>query len=63
MKVIADKRGVLLGASIVAPHAGETIHELTLAVQHGLTAAEVATTLHAFPTWSEAVRVACAKIK
>lgn len=63
VKVIADKRGVLLGASIVAPHAGETIHELTLAVQHGLTAAEVATTLHAFPTWSEAVRVACAKIK
>lgn len=63
VKVIADKKGALLGATVVAPHAGEIIHELTLAVQHGLTAAHIAHTLHAFPTWSEAVRVACAKIK
>lgn len=63
VKIIADKKGQLVGASIVAPHAGETIHELALAIQHGLTAADVAGTLHAFPTWSEAVRVACAKIK
>ena len=63
VKVITDARGVLIGASIVSAHAGETIHELTLAIQHGMTAAEVANTLHAFPTWSEAVRVACAKIK
>lgn len=63
VKVIADKKGVLVGASIVAPHAGESIHELALAIQYGLTAAEVAGTLHAFPSWSEAVRVACAKIK
>lgn len=63
VKVITDKKGRLVGASIVAPHAGETIHELALAIQYELTAAEVAGTLHAFPTWSEAVRVACAKIK
>ncbi len=63
VKVITDTRGILIGASIVSAHAGETIHELTLAIQHGMTAAEVANTLHAFPTWSEAVRVACAKIK
>lgn len=63
VKIITDKKGVLVGASIVAPHAGESIHELTLAIQYGLTAAEVANTLHAFPSWSEAVRVACAKIK
>lgn len=63
VKVIADKKGILLGASIVAPHAGEAIHELALAIQYGLTAADVAGTLHAFPTWSEAIRVACAKIK
>lgn len=63
VKVIADKKGRLLGASVVAPHASESIHELALAIQYGLTAAEVADTLHAFPTWSEAVRVACAKIK
>lgn len=63
VKVIADQRGVLLGASVVSAHAGEVIHELTLAVQYGLTAGQVANSLHAFPTWSEAVRVACAKIK
>lgn len=62
VKVITDKYGVLVGASIVAPHAGEMIHELTLAVQMGLKASDVAGTLHAFPTWSEAVRVACAKV-
>lgn len=63
VKVIADKHGNILGASVVAPHAGEIIHELTLAIQHGLTTRDIAETLHAFPTWSEAVRVACAKIK
>lgn len=63
VKIIADKkRKVLLGATIAAPHAGEIVHELGLAIQHGLTASEVANTLHAFPSWSEAVRVAAAKI-
>lgn len=62
-KVITDKKGVLIGATVVAPHAGEIIHELTLAIQHGMTATDVANTLHAFPTWSEIVRVACGKIK
>lgn len=63
VKVITTPDGTLIGASIVSPRAGEMIHELTLAVQMGLTAEEVASTIHAFPTWSEAVRVACNKIK
>lgn len=62
-KIMTDKKGVLIGATVVAPHAGEIIHELTLAVQHRLTAAQLANTYHAYPTWSEIVRVACAKIK
>lgn len=62
-KVITDKKGVILGGTVVAPRAGEIIHELTLAVQHKLTAADIASTMHAYPTWSEIVRVACAKIK
>lgn len=62
VKVIAKPDGTLIGASIVSPRAGEMIHELTLAVQLALTAEEVASTIHAFPTWSEAVRVACGKI-
>ena len=63
VKVITDRHGVLIGASVMCQHAGEVIHELGLAIQYGLTASQVANTLHAFPTWSEAVRVACAKIK
>ncbi len=62
VKIIANKRHEIVGATVVAPHAGEIIHELTLAIRYGLTAQEVADTLHAFPTWSEAVRVACSKV-
>ena len=62
VKVIASPEGRLLGASIASPHAGEMIHELALAIQAGLTAQDVANTIHAFPTWSEAVRAACGKV-
>lgn len=62
VKLIADKKGVLLGATIVAPGAEEMIHELALAVKYGHTAAQVAATPHAFLTWSEAIRVAASKL-
>ena len=62
VKVITDKKGVLLGATVVATHAAEIIHELALAVKYQLTAVQVAATPHAFLSWSEAVRVACAKL-
>lgn len=62
VKIITDKKGVILGGTIVAPHAGEMIHELALAVKHELTAHDLASTPHAFLSWSEAVRVAAAKL-
>lgn len=62
VKLIADKKGVLVGATVVAPHAAEIIHELALAIRHHLTAAQVAETPHAFLSWSEAVRVAASKL-
>lgn len=62
VKIITDKRGVILGATVVAPHAAEIIHELTLAIQHRMTAADIAMTPHAFLSWSEAVRVAASKL-
>jgi pyruvate/2-oxoglutarate dehydrogenase complex dihydrolipoamide dehydrogenase (E3) component len=61
-KIITDKRGVILGATIVAPHASEIIHELALAVKYGMTASQIANTPHAFLSWSEAVRVAASKL-
>lgn len=62
VKLIADKKGVLIGATVMAPHAGEIIHELALAIKYGLTAHQVAATPHAFLTWSEAVRTAASRI-
>lgn len=63
IKVLAAKRSnVILGATVVCPHAGEVIHELTVAVQNNLTTSQIADTIHAFPTWSEVVRVACSKL-
>lgn len=62
VKLIADKKGLLLGATVVAPHAAEIIHELTLALFHGMSVADIAATPHAFLSWSEAIRVAAAKL-
>ncbi len=62
VKLITDKKGVVLGATIVAPHAAELIHEIALAIKHGLTATDIANTPHAFLSWSEAVRVAASKL-
>jgi dihydrolipoamide dehydrogenase len=62
VKLITDKKGVLIGATVMAPEAGESIHELALAIKYGLTAEQVATTPHAFLTWAEAIRIAASKI-
>jgi pyruvate/2-oxoglutarate dehydrogenase complex dihydrolipoamide dehydrogenase (E3) component len=62
VKIITDKKGIVIGATVVAPYAGEIIHELALAVKNGLTATQIADTPHAFLSWSEAVRVAAAKL-
>lgn len=62
VKIITDKKGVIIGATVVAPHAAEIIHELALAVKYQMTARELADTPHAFLSWSEAVRVAASKL-
>lgn len=62
VKLITDKKGVILGGTIVAPHAAELIHEIGLAVKFNLTAAQLADTPHAFLSWSEAIRVAAQKL-
>jgi mercuric reductase len=63
VKIITDKKNIIIGATVVAPHAGEIIHELALAVKYGITAEELADTPHAFLSWSEAVRVAASRIQ
>ena len=63
VKVLTDPTGRLIGASIVAPRAGELIHELGLAIALEATAGQVASVIHAFPTFSEAVQTACANVE
>ncbi len=63
VKLVADKSGTLLGATIVAPHAGEMIHELALAIQHDMSASQLANTPHSFLSWSEAIRVAALRLR
>ena len=46
----------LLGATIVARHAGEMISELTLAMVGGLGLKTLATVIHPYPTQAEAIR-------
>ena len=53
--VCAPGGGRVLGASLIGPHVTELVHELALAAHAGLTLADVAATIHAHPTLSEAV--------
>jgi pyruvate/2-oxoglutarate dehydrogenase complex dihydrolipoamide dehydrogenase (E3) component len=46
----------ILGATIVASHAGEMLSELTLAIRAGAGLGTIAGTIHPYPTQAEAVR-------
>jgi pyridine nucleotide-disulphide oxidoreductase dimerisation region len=62
VKLISDKKGVLLGATIVAPGASDLMTGLSLAIRHGLTAKQLMSTPNCFVAWSEAVRIAAGKL-
>jgi dihydrolipoamide dehydrogenase len=55
VKVISQKDGPILGATVVGPEAGEMIHELMYAVGWEALPSEAAAFVHAHPTLSEAV--------
>lgn len=55
-KIIADEAtDRILGAHIIGPHASDLIHEAALAMGKGLTARDIAHTIHAHPTLAEGV--------
>ena len=54
-KIVSRKSGKLVGATVVSPRAGETIHELALAIDRGLKLGDLANTLHIYPTYSMAL--------
>jgi pyruvate/2-oxoglutarate dehydrogenase complex dihydrolipoamide dehydrogenase (E3) component len=53
--------GKILGATIVADRGGEMIHEPALAMRAHMFAGRLAQTVHAYPTWSMAIRQAAAQ--
>ena len=54
-KVVVERGGAVVGASVVGPQAGEMIHELMYAVGWEALPSEAAAFIHAHPTLSEAV--------
>ncbi len=58
IKVILGRYGEILGASIAGPDAPNLIAEFALAMKGELTATEIINTVHAHPTFSEALREA-----
>ena len=56
VKIIAEPRyNEILGVHIIGPHATEMIAEASLAIKLECTAEELANTIHAHPTLSEAI--------
>ncbi len=59
VKVLADEAtDRVLGVHIIGAHAGELIHEATVAMEFGASSEDIARCCHAHPTLSEAVKEA-----
>jgi pyruvate/2-oxoglutarate dehydrogenase complex dihydrolipoamide dehydrogenase (E3) component len=56
IKLISNAKGVLVGATIVASRAGEMSGELSLAIARGLSVGDLATAVHAYPTYTTALQ-------
>lgn len=56
VKVLSDaSTGRIIGAHIIGPHASDLIHEAAVAMKAGMSAHDLAGTIHAHPTLSEAL--------
>ncbi len=59
VKIVADAQThKIVGVHILAALAPEMIHEGVLAVKHNLTLEDILDTVHVFPTYSEAIKLA-----
>ncbi|MFL6846486.1 MAG: FAD-dependent oxidoreductase [Allosphingosinicella sp.] len=56
--LVEPGRDRLLGATIVAANAGETLAEIVLAMKHGIGLDKLLGTIHAYPTFAEANKFA-----
>ena len=61
VKVSADRKGKIMGATVVAHGAGDLILPFVLAKQNGLTLSAIANTIFPYPTMAEGVKRASAE--
>ncbi|MDA8156723.1 MAG: dihydrolipoyl dehydrogenase [Actinomycetota bacterium] len=60
VKVLAEEgTDKIIGAHIIGAHSSDMIHEFAIAMKNGLTARQVAGTIHAHPTLAEGIMEAC----
>jgi dihydrolipoamide dehydrogenase len=59
VKIVADRKtGLILGGHVCGQVAAEIVHELALAMHAKVTYQSLAEMMHAYPTYSECIRVA-----
>ncbi len=54
-RLVLDRRRRVVGATLVGPRAGESLAEVTLAVQQGLGTAALTSAIHPYPTYADGV--------
>jgi dihydrolipoamide dehydrogenase len=62
VKLLVDKQGLLLGGHVLAPHAGDLLAPIILAMRTGITAEMLASTIMPYPTMVEGVRWAADRL-
>ncbi len=55
---VHHEKGKVLGATIVAEHAGDMIGEMAVAITHGVSLGQLSATIHPYPTQAEVIRKA-----
>jgi pyruvate/2-oxoglutarate dehydrogenase complex dihydrolipoamide dehydrogenase (E3) component len=63
LKVVLRRDGTILGATVVGGAAGETINELTVAMDNGIPFRKLASTIHVYPTYGFALQQAAAEVQ
>jgi len=53
---VSKKNGRVLGATLVSRHAGESIGELVMAIQHGIKVGALGAVIHPYPTEAEIIK-------
>jgi pyruvate/2-oxoglutarate dehydrogenase complex dihydrolipoamide dehydrogenase (E3) component len=56
VKISADRKGRILGATIMGSHAGDLLMPLVLAKKNGLKLSDISTTIFPYPTMVEGLK-------